>query len=408
MIRERRYDVTVFGATGFTGRLAAEYLLGRMRGRETRLALAARSRPKLEAVRRSLAVAMPGAESAELVLADVSEPRSLAALAADSRVVLTTVGPYLRYGEGLVAACAAAGSDYVDLTGEGAFVDAMIERHGAAARASGARIVHACGFDSIPADVGARYALEQLPDGAPADVAAYVQSGGDHPDWRGSWHSVSGGTWHSAIGFLRAGELARGRRSLARISASAPAGRTVAALPERVGRAPAEVGGWALPMPSIDREVVLRTAAADPRYGPRFRYGHHLRVGSAAGVAAAGLGVAALFGLAQLPPTRRLLLSLKQPGDGPSPEERARNRFCVTFVATAPGARAVVSVSGGDPGYGDTAKMIGEAALCLADERDRLPDRAGILTPVLALGDSLLPRLRAAGIAVDRHETRAT
>jgi short subunit dehydrogenase-like uncharacterized protein len=158
-------------------------------------------------------------------------------------------------------------------------------------------------------------------------------------------------------------------------------------------------------MPTIDREVVLRSAAALTCYGPRFRYGHNLRVGSAAGVAGAAIGAAALFGLAQLPPTRRMLLSLKQPGDGPSPEERARNRFSVTFVATAGGERAVIQVRGGDPGYGDTAKMIGETALCLADDRAALPDRAGILTPVLALGDALLPRLRAAGIAIERLGT---
>jgi short subunit dehydrogenase-like uncharacterized protein len=118
-------------------------------------------------------------------------------------------------------------------------------------------------------------------------------------------------------------------------------------------------------------------------------------------VAGAGAGAAALFTLAQLPPTRRLLLSLKQPGDGPSPEERARNRFCVTFVGTAGEESALVQVRGGDPGYGDTAKMIGEAALCLADDRDRLPDRAGVLTPILAMGEALLPRIRGAGISVE-------
>jgi len=399
----RTHDIAVFGATGFTGRLAAAYLLGRMRGREARLALAGRSRAKLEALRRALAVEQPGAEDAGLVRADVGDADSLATLAASARVVLTTVGPYLRYGEGVVAACAAAGADYLDLTGEGAFAEAMAERHGAAARASGARIVHACGFDSIPADVGARFAVGQLPADAPLDVAAYVESGGDHPDWRGAWHSISGGTWHSAIGFLRPSEILRARRSIERIAAGAPPGRSVGLLPARLRRAPAAVGGWALPMPTIDREVVLRSAAALPRYGPRFRYGHHLRLGSLAAVAGAGAAASALFALAQLPPTRRLLLSLKQPGEGPTAEERARNRFRVVFVASAAdGSGAVVEVRGGDPGYGDTAKMIGEAALCLADDRDALPDAAGMLTPVLAMGDALLPRLRAAGIAIER------
>jgi len=397
----RSYDVIVFGATGFTGRLAAEYLAGRMAGRAPRLALAGRNAAKLSAVKDELARSVPGAEALGVVLADASDPASLEKLAAETRVVLTTVGPYLRYGEGLVRACARAGTDYVDLTGEGAFADRCLERYDGDARRSGARIVHACGFDSIPADVGARFTALALPEGEPLEIAAYVESGGEHPDWRGSWHSISGGTWHSAIGFLTPREFSRARASLARIAAGAPPGRSIGLLPEAVRRAPGEVGGWAVPMPTIDREVVLRSAAGDPRYGPRFRYGHNVRLGSLAGVAAAGLGAATLFALAQLPPTRRYLLSLKQSGEGPSPEERARNRFCVHFVGTAPGARVVAQVRGGDPGYGDTAKMVGEAALCLAEDRERLPDRAGVLTPVLAMGDALLPRLRAAGIAVE-------
>jgi saccharopine dehydrogenase (NAD+, L-glutamate forming) len=405
MEEERTYDVTVFGATGFTGRLAAEYLAGRMSGRTGRLAIAGRHAAKLDAVKQELGSRVAGAASLGVVLADVSDPASLEKLAAETRVVLTTVGPYLRYGEGLVRACARAGTHYVDLTGEGSFADRCLERYDADARASGSRIVHACGFDSIPADVGARFAVGELPAGEPVEIAAYVESGGEHPDWRGSWHSISGGTWHSAIGFMTTSEFSRARASLARISAGAPAGRSVAPLPERVHRAPGEVGGWALPMPTIDREVVLRSAAGDPRYGPRFRYGHHLRVGSLAGVAAAGIGATALFALAQLPPTRRFLLSLKQPGEGPSPEERARNRFCVSLVGTTPGARVVAQVRGGDPGYGDTAKMVGEAALCLAEDGERLPDRAGVLTPMLAMGDALLPRLRAAGIVVEAVAT---
>jgi len=396
---QRAYDVVVFGATGFTGRLAAEYLAGRMRGRSERLALAGRQPAKLDAAKRALA--QLGAASVGVLQADVEDPGSLEKLAASARVVLTTVGPYLRYGEGLVRACARAGTDYVDLTGEGTFVDRMLERYDAEARASGARIVNACGFDSIPADLGAHFTVGELPEGEPLEVAAYVESGGEHPDWRGRWHSISGGTWHSAIGFLTREDMARARGSLAEAAASAPAGRSVGMLPERVRRAPPPVGGWALPMPTIDRVVVLRSAAGDARYGPRFRYGHNLRVGSLAGVAGAAVGAGALFALAQLGPTRRMLLSLKQPGDGPTPEERARNHFSVTFVGSAPGARVVTRVSGGDPGYGDTAKMIGEAALCLADDRDRLPDRAGVLTPILAMGDALLPRIRGAGISVE-------
>jgi len=163
----RSYDVIVFGATGFTGRLAAEYLAGRMAGRAPRLALAGRNAAKLSAVKDELARSVPGAEALGVVLADASDPASLEKLAAETRVVLTTVGPYLRYGEGLVRACARAGTDYVDLTGEGAFADRCLERYDGDARRSGARIVHACGFDSIPADVGARFTALALPEGEP-------------------------------------------------------------------------------------------------------------------------------------------------------------------------------------------------------------------------------------------------
>jgi short subunit dehydrogenase-like uncharacterized protein len=391
----RPFDIVLLGATGYTGRLVAECLARAPETEGLVCALAGRDRDKLARTRDR------AWGRAELLHADTSDPATLVALAQKTRVLCSTVGPYAKHGSDVVAACAHHGTDYCDITGETFWMRRMIELHHDTAQRTGARIVHACGFDSIPADVGARFTAEELPPGEPLEIAAYVESSGEHPDWRGSWHSISGGTWHSAIGFLTPSELSRARASLARIAAGAPAGRSVGPLPERLRRAPDEVGGWAVPMPTIDREVVLRSAAGDDRYGPRFRYGHHLRVGSLAGVAAAGVGVATLFGLAQLPPTRRFLLSLKQPGEGPSPEERARNRFCVSFVGTTPGARVVAQVRGGDPGYGDTAKMVGEAALCLAEDRAQLPDRAGVLTPVLAMGDALLPRLRAAGIAVE-------
>jgi short subunit dehydrogenase-like uncharacterized protein len=401
MAEARPHDVVVFGATGFTGRLVCEFLARREGVDPARIALAGRSLARLEALRDELGALAPAAVHLPLVLADVERPTSLDAMARTSRVVLSTVGPYLRYGEPVVRACAEAGTHYVDLTGEGAFVDAMIESHEGRARGSGARIVPCCGFDSIPADLGAWLVVSALPEDEPVDVAAYVEIGGQHADWRGRWHSISGGTWHTAIGFLRPSEPGRARRAIARIAEKVSSGRRVSPLPGRVHRAPAPIGGWAAPLPTIDTEVVLRSAASLPRYGPDFRYGHHLSFGSLAALAAAGAGAATLFGLAQVPPLRGWLLDLKQPGEGPSPEERARNRFCLTMVGKAQTAEAMVQVRGGDPGYGETAIMVSEAALCLAHDEAALPERAGILTPVVALGDVLLARLRAAGIAFD-------
>src|SRR5437762_8724562 len=179
---ERDHDIVLFGATGFTGALTAEYL-AQHAPEGLRWALAGRNRAKLEALAERLGVDVP------LLHADVNEDASLRDVADAARVVITTVGPYATYGEPLVAACASAGTDYVDLTGEPEFVDRMYVRHHAEAEKSGARIVHACGFDSIPHDLGVLFTVEQLPEGVPLNVRGFVRAGG----------KPSGGTFHSAM-----------------------------------------------------------------------------------------------------------------------------------------------------------------------------------------------------------------
>src|SRR5579862_5098377 len=171
---EREYDIVLFGATGFTGGLTAEYLAAHA-DPGTRWALAGRSRSKLEAVRSRLG---PDQAGLPLIEADVNDPESIRALAQSTKVVITTVGPYINYGEALVAACAAAGTDYVDLTGEPEFVDRMWLGYHEQASRSGARIVHSCGFDSIPYDLGALFTVEQLPDGVPIALDGFVRVGG--------------------------------------------------------------------------------------------------------------------------------------------------------------------------------------------------------------------------------------
>ena len=183
--RERAHDIVVFGATGFTGALTAEYL-ARNAGPETRWALAGRSQSKLEEVRRRLG---PGAADVPLLQADVTDPESLRSVAEATRVVITTVGPYSRYGEPMVAACAAAGTDYVDLTGEPEFVDRMWLGYHSRAVETGARLVHSCGFDSIPYDLGAQFTVEQLPEGVPISLDGFMRVNA----------SISGGTYQSTI-----------------------------------------------------------------------------------------------------------------------------------------------------------------------------------------------------------------
>jgi short subunit dehydrogenase-like uncharacterized protein len=385
------HDVVVFGATGFTGGLTAEYLAAHA-PESTSWALAGRNAAKLESTRARLASINPACAELDLLQADVEDPASVRELAESTKVVISTVGPYIRYGEPLVAACAAAGTDYVDLTGEPEFVDEMWLRYHEQAEASGARLVHSCGFDSIPYDLGALFTVEQLPEDVPISLEGYVRVGG----------SFSGGTYHSAIlimSRLREGrQVARERRD----RESRPAGRTVKGAPGKPHHSDFG-GGWAVPFPTIDPQTVLRSARALDRYGPDFSYSHYLVQRQLPVLIGMTAGAAAVIALAQLPPTRDLLLKLKDPGEGPSEDQRAKSRFTVRFAARANGTRVRTEVSGGDPGYGETSKMLAESALCLA--HDELPQLSGQLTPAVAMGDKLIARLREAGIEFKTLET---
>ena len=383
----RSYDLVLFGATGFAGQLTAEYL-ARHAPRDLRWALAGRNQAKLEGVRTDLATIDPALADLDLITVDAADTAALRAVAESTKVVITTVGPYIWHGEPLVAACAAAGTDYLDLTGEPEFVDTMFLKHHEAAVASGARIVHACGFDSIPHDLGAYYTLLQLPDGVPVTIAGYVEVDA----------AFSGGTAHSAITALSRGRAsitaARARRRAEGVVTS----RSVHTGPGRPHHAKV-TGGWALPMPTVDPQIVGRSARALDRYGPDFRYTHHLSLPKLPMAVGLVGGVAAMGVLAQIPPARRAVLKRVPQGSGPSEATRAKSWFKVTFVGEGGGRRVVTRVSGGDPGYSETAKMLAESALCLAF--DELPHTAGQVTTVTAMGDALLDRLQKADITFE-------
>jgi short subunit dehydrogenase-like uncharacterized protein len=382
---ERQYDLALFGATGFTGGLTAEYLADNA-PEGLSWALVGRNRGKLEAVRARLAEASPGAPVPDLLEADAADAAALRKVAESARAVITTVGPYALYGEPLVGACAAAGTDYVDLTGEPEFVDRMWIRHHAEAERTGARLVHCCGFDSIPHDLGAYFTVKQLPESVPLKVDGYVRSAA----------GFSGGTYHSAInGFARARQTI-GAAKARRRDEPRPPGREIHSTSPGIRR-DAELGGWVVPLPTIDGAIVRRSAAALDRYGPDFTYGHHMVAKRLSTLAALGVGVGAVAVLAPLPPTRKLLLKVRSPGEGPDEDERAKSWFKIRFVGEGGGARVVTEVSGGDPGYSETSKMLAESALCLAF--DELPPSAGQVTTAEAMGDALLTRLQSAGIA---------
>ncbi len=380
----RTYDIVVFGATGFTGGLTAEYL-ARHAPEKLRWALAGRSRSKLEAVRQHLAAINPALSALPLLEADVGDAKSLRTVAESARVIITTVGPYLLHGEPLVAACAAAGTDYVDLTGEPEFVDRMWLSYHEQAKRSGARIIHCCGFDSIPHDLGVLFTVQQLPENVPLRIEGFVRAGG----------TFSAGTFHSAITAMSRLREA-GRVLKERISREGrPQGRRIGSAGKRVHFEKA-ADGWAVPMPTIDPQIVKRSAADLDRYGPDFRYSHFMLLKKLSQVAMISSGVGAMLALSQLPVTRRWLMSQKTSGEGPSEEKRARSWFKVRFIGEGGGRHVITEVSGGDPGYGETSKMLAESALCLAC--DDLPKRSGQLTTAVAMGEPLMKRLQAAGI----------
>ena len=387
---ERPLDVALFGATGFTGGLTAEYL-ARHAPEGTRWALVGRSAEKLAGVRDRLAAIDPACAQLELLEADSGDAGSLRAVAERTHVVATTVGPYLNLGEPLVAACAETGTDYADLTGEPEFVDRMYVRHHATAVATGARLVHACGFDSIPHDLGVLFTVEQLPEGVPLTVRGYVSAGG----------KPSAGTFHSAVTqFSRLRQAGTAYVERRRIEPKPERKVSSVKDPARYERS---LGAWALPLPTIDPQVVKRSAGALERYGPDFSYGHYAAIKQLPAAVGALGGLGAMFALAQLPPTRSWLLGRMKSGDGPSPERRERSWFKVRFVGEGGGRRLVTEVAGGDPGYGETAKMLAESALCLAT--DNLPQTSGQVTTAVAMGDVLIERLRRQGITFEVLES---
>ncbi|MEU9618732.1 saccharopine dehydrogenase NADP-binding domain-containing protein [Streptomyces sp. NPDC048155] len=389
---QRPYDVVLFGATGFAGALTAEYLAARAPA-GCRWSVAGRNRAKLEQLRERLTAIEPRCADLPLLHADADDAHSLRELAESTHVVATTVGPYVWYGERLVAACAEAGTDYADLTGEAEFVDRMYLAHDARARETGARLVHACGFDSVPHDLGVYFTVRQLPQDVPLRIDGFVRGNA----------VFSGGTFASAlIAMGRGPHLLRAARER-RLHVPRLVARRARARPG-APHFSTETGTWALPLPTLDPQVVERSAQVLARYGPDFRYRHfasvrHLPV-ALGGTAAIG----ALLGAAQIPAARSWLMNRYEPGEGPDAERRRRSWFTVRFVGEGGGRRVFTEVSGGDPGYDETAKMLAESALCLA--LDELPSTSGQVTTAVAMGDALLERLRAAGLRFRVAATR--
>lgn len=410
--RSRRFDVVLFGASGFTGQLVAEYLVRHYAGSDLRLALAGRSKTKLEEVRRELASVDPRAADLPILVGDSFDAASLEDLASQAEVVCTTVGPYSKYGGELVAACVRHGTDYCDLAGEPHFVRRMIDAHHEDAVRTGARIVHCCGFDSVPSDLGTLMIQKAFRErhGRYADEVRFLAG-----ESRGG---VSGGTVASVLEVLEAAATDRSvRRILRHPYGLNPEGEcTGPDGPDQAGvRYDRDLGMWTGPflMAVVNARVVRRShALLGFPWGREFRYSEAMTFGRGLkgflwATAASGAFGALVAGIA-LPPIRALLArKLPAPGEGPSREKREAGFFRARLVATGKDeggrhARLRGLVEGvSDPGYGETAKMLGESALCLALDGAALDVSGGIRTPASTMGMRLVERLRAAGMTFE-------
>jgi short subunit dehydrogenase-like uncharacterized protein len=381
------FDIILWGATGYTGRLVAEHLLKTYSvGKNLTWAMAGRSEAKLAEVRAEIG----GPSHLPLIVANADDPASLKAMVARAKAIITTVGPYQLYGSPLVEACAAAGTDYVDLTGESHWIAQMIAAHEAAAKASGARIVFSCGFDSIPFDVGAVFVEDEVKK----RFGAYA------PRVRSRMRAMDGG--------LSGGTLASGMATMAAQQRDASIGAVLAnpfaltpgfAGPDQPdGEATYEdkvTGSWVAPfmMAAINTKAVHRTNfLLGHRWGQDFKYDEMLMIAGPPGDGASS-GPGFSFGA-----------GMPKPGEGPSKEQREKGFYDLVLIAEMADGRTLRAAVKGDmdPGYGSTSKMLGESAVCLVRDVPRSVTPGGCWTTGAAMGEALIARLRKnAGITFE-------
>jgi trans enoyl reductase len=410
-VSEREFDIVLYGATGFSGNLTAQYLA--QQGSQARIALAGRDSGRLLAVRQALG---PAAQEWPLLTADASQPSTLAAIAERTQVVVTTVGPYAQHGLPLVAACAKAGTDYADLTGELMFVRDSIDLYHKQAVDTGARIVISCGFDSVPSDLNVHQLHRRVVEDSAGELTnttlvlrSFRQTG------------ASGGTIASYLDAMRIASTDVHARRLVEDPYTLTTDRS--AEPElgpqpdfswHRGRDVAHelsglwIGGF-FQGPFNSRIVRRSNALQEWAYGRQFRYAETMSLGRsfAAPVAAAAVTgiLAAVFGLANRHsrrlPRRFVEFITPRSGAGPGDAARKRGHYTVeTYSTTTTGARYVATFGQNCDAYQGTSVMLGESGLALALDRDRLSECRGVLTPAAAMGDALLARLAAAGVSV--------
>lgn len=391
------FDIIIYGATSFVGEITAQYFLDQygLNNPNANWAIAARSKDKLDKLKSNL-----GSHDIPTLIANSNDPKSLAALCDQAKIIISTVGPYAFYGEPLVKACAESGTHYCDLTGEPLWMAQMIEKYEAKAKESGARIVHCCGFDSIPTDMGT-YFLQEHALEKHGEICATVETG-----VKAAKGTASGGTIASLINALKEAVADKSiRRKAANPYLLCPKDHGYTTRQRRDSYYFSEVlNAWCAPfvMAAMNTKVVHRSnALLQDRYGKAFKYSEYTMTGRGTGgrLRAMGMtgGMAGFMTMLSISPTRKLLekFALPKPGEGPSPEVQRSGFFDFRIAGTtAKGDVLTAKVTGDrDPGYGSTAKMLGEAALCLLDLHNENQAPAGFWTPASLMGDALIERL---------------
>lgn len=396
-----QYDIILFGATSFVGQIMSRYMLETYPpGSDLSWAIAGRSESKLSTLKASLG---PGAQALPVIVADADNDDNINAMCSATKVVVSTVGPYALYGEPVVRACASQGTDYCDLTGEPQWIAKMLRRYESVAKISGARIVHSCGFDSIPSDLGVYFLQQQA-----------VEKFGQHCETvkmrvKAMKGGASGGTIASMLNLIKEATSDPSlRKMLANPYALCPEDHPFKARQTNLKSATydEDVQAWIAPfvMAAINTRIVHRSnALLDNQYGENYLYDEAMMTGkeTRGGINATllSLGLGGFMVAAALPPTRWFMekLILPKPGEGPSEKEQLEGRFDLRFVGkTVDGRQARCKVTGDrDPGYGSTAKMLAQAAVCLAKDISKEEKGGGFWTPASVFGDTLIDRLQA-------------
>lgn len=377
---ERTYDIILFGATGFTGQCVATVLAAKQQTERFRLAFAGRNLFKLEELRADIGDPLIG-----IIQADTGDRASLTQMASQGVILINTVGPFNWYGRSVVQACIEVGTHYLDITGEPAFVHHVFDTYHQTAQERGICLINCCGFDSIPADVGAWLTARALPHEAPKRLQAFVRTKA----------TFSGGTWTTAIHAIYQHAVHKEKKL-----SFGPRHPETPSLPLKIQFHP-HVKRWAIPMPVVDPHIVKRSIRQLPEdFGEAVAYAQYYTVGSLWKLIRLAATISIVFVLVRFDTTRNWLFRKFPAGTGPSPEERKASRFEVRVIGTTAKMQVETVFSGADPGYDDAAKMLSEAAFTL---KDRIADGRvvpGVRTPVEALGQDLVDRLIHQGLHI--------